>query len=674
MDLIRIRCGGEKLFIFLVYAPHVYDANEADDLEYKILPYTLTVKDKAVTQIKALDKDLSKMVEVYNGSASLAVQSSPDGKRHYALMPHNFSSSPWIDELTPEATDNYVWSSSKMQFMGRYYIGSNMAYRPNTNGKGYAFGGGWTQPIYDDKGGLIQAGLSGAYVRANCGKARNIFRTVTVNVEGKDTKKTYYDFDIESITIGQVMVWAGISQELYRPMRKNYIRYREVPEAVPVPPNETEDQRKKRVSDSFEDPSWVRGPLVGAADTWQGEYGHDGFGFKYTVAIAALDIDKALVRTVERKVETSMRTEDVRVTRILHQLLWQVVPAGMAGAGQHLVIRNSTTAQHLDFTTKVWNYTTTECEDLKIGDTVLETLSVADLYDDDEGFAASLVDIRYGTTPIDSYTATFPNKYMGGASIGYATTDFGDSFVSGYYSGDFPYIGEVPVRDNWQYPVAGVTQGSWGDFVATKHYSVSVTGSGGINVMMYDNLNGDETWIILYKTQTYDKRGSYQGPPINGVYGTYRNETTTTYKMAYRITRNVKDSAGRMQSVQEPVEKKDIATQTNTDTGRYILGGYANIQIVAQTDGNPTLTGEYVSAVSCRIGQGIIAYSYNVYEAERGKFKRRVMGIINIDRREIAPNAVFEADFKDDDPRLNDFRHDRLAAIGVGAGNLAGNE
>jgi hypothetical protein len=656
MDLIRIRGVGEKLFIFLVYAPHVYDANEVNNPKYKILAYTLSIKDKAVTGLKAASKDLSKIVEAFNGSTSLVVQSSPDGKQHYALMPHNFSAQQYIDFSTSDGSNNYVWSSTIKEFMGRYYIGSNMAYRPNTNGKGYTKGGTWTAPVYDEKGNLVTPGLSGAYARDHCQKARHTFRTVTVKVDGKDTKKTIYDLDIESVLIGQAVFYTDLSGgDRYRPLYKNYIRYRETPAAVVIPPDETDAQRKARVDASLKDPKYIRGTLLNT-DTTQGDYGKDGYALKYTVGIAALDKDKALMRDVEVKYSSETRTESVTVTRKLVTSGYQVDPRNGQSVLQGRI--TDTGSQIVNIT--VVRQQSDVKESLKIGDVSLESLTKTQKFDLAAGFETDLAG-SYGTYSHNAshVVETHPEAYMSFASQSYAIRDLGGSLVSGYYSGGFPVIGEGQVLDYYQYLVKGVKQTTWGKFTAPTSYKTSIKGGGGINVLMFDNYNGDDTWIIFYKVETYNNSGE-QGKPTGGVYGVFTTETLTTYKMAYRL----KGGA---------VVNKTMATSTVSGGGKYVLGGYANLQVVAQGDPDMSRTsGEFIGAVSCQIGQGIIAYTCNVYENERKKFKRRVMGIINIDCKELKPGVVFETELKDDDARLKDFKHDRLAAVGVGAGNIAG--
>jgi hypothetical protein len=617
MDLIRIRGGKKKLFIFLVFAPHVSDAYEVDGLNYKILAFKLSIEDKTVNGLETLGRDF-KAVETLNGSASLVVQSSPDGKKHYALMPHNFSISPWLDELTPDATDNYVWESSKNQFMGRYYIGSNMAYRPNANGKGY-FKGEYRTDL-----------PPGGYVLDNCARARNTFRTVDEAAGGKKTKKTFYDFDIESIIVGQVIVYAMMGDVRYRMLRKNYIRYRETL-----------------------DGPFIRGLFVGA-DEYSGEYGKDGFSYKYHVPVAVLDKDKALVRTYGYKITVETKQEMVTVTDNLVRSTFQIDPE----SGQTVCISKITEVTHRDFYVTVSRQGSTINEDLKIGDTTLETLNKNIITDDGPGFTADLYGNKTGWV-VDSTKTEYPGKFIPEAYLGYGLYDRSGSSVSGYYSGSFPITGKAPARDGWTNVIPGVYQPIWGSFAAYKSFKTSTTGAGGINVMMYDNFDGDDLWIVFYKTEAYADEGEYTGRAIDGVYGLYKTSTTATYHMAYRV----KDDKG-----EKTVVKKILAVSNVSGGGKYVLGGYANLSIVTQPDPDLTrISGELAGAVSCQIGQGIIAYTYNVYEAERGRFKRRVIGIIDIDRKGLAPGSVFETDVQDDDPRLEDFKHDHLAALGVGA-------
>jgi hypothetical protein len=518
-----------------------------------------------------------------------------------------------------------------------------MAYRPNTNHKGYAKGGKWTEPTYDSKGNQLTPGLSGTYVRENCARARHTFRTIDIVEDNKPEKKTYYDFDLEVVPIGQVIIYAALNDVRYRTLYKHYIRHREVL-----------------------DGPFIRGPLVGA-DEHAGNFGEDGFSYKYHVPIAVLDKDKTLVRTYENKIKIGTKTANVRVTDNLVRSSYQVDPV----SGQHVEITKTTTIMHRDFPVTVSSQETTISESLKIGETALETFSKTITIDDGTGFTVDLYGSKSGWV-YDSTKTENTGTYIPAAVIGYGLYDRSGSSVKGYYNGGFTVARYGPVYDGWNALVSGVKQPIWGVFIAYPGNKTSTTGNGGINVLMFDNRDGDDTWIVFYKTEAYDNRGEY-GKPVNGVYGTYSNRTTTTYHLAYRITHNVTDSMGATKAVKEPVVKKILSTQAATDTGKYVFGGPENPAITTQPDGNFATTGEYVSAVSCQIGQGIIAYTYNIYEDERGKFKKRVVGIINIDRAGLEPLKVFETELKDDDKRLVGdgdkipaFKHDHLASVGIG--------
>jgi hypothetical protein len=555
--------------LFMVFVSGVTDAYDADSQAvYTVYAWKI---DKALA-LSPLDGG-AVTVESHNGSTSLAIQSSPVGKRHYFLAPHQFSFQQFIDFLTPDATFNYVWESSINQFQGRYYIGSNMAFRPSTNGKGYV-------------GMVYRYDLPpGGYALDNCARARNTFRTTTV--DGVDT--TIYDLDIEAVVIGQVIVYAMMGDVRYRPMLHNYIRYR----------NDL-------------DGPYIRGADLGA-DTWSGKYGQNLFRYKYILPIAVLDKDKALVRTYESILSIRSTNETVRVTDNIVRSTFQVDPV----SGQHVCITKTIEITHRDFSVTVSRQGTTILEELKVEGTVLETLSKTATIEDGPGFTADLYGNKTGWTT-DSTTTEHPGTYISAAVIGYGLYDRSGSSVRGYYSGTFPISGRAQAYDGWNVAVLGVYQPTWGNFVAYKSFSASTTGSGGINVMMYDNLDGDDTWILFYKTEAYADEGNYTGHAVAGVYGTYKTSTTTTYKMAYRLKGGV-------------VISKALATSNASGGGKYVLGGYANLSIVTQPDPSMTVnSGDVISSVSCQIGQGLIAYTYNVLDAA-GTFKNRVVGLIKID-------------------------------------------
>ncbi|KJU83822.1 hypothetical protein MBAV_003982 [Candidatus Magnetobacterium bavaricum] len=151
---------------------------------------------------------------------------------------------------------------------------------------------------------------------------------------------------------------------------------------------------------------------------------------------------------------------------------------------------------------------------------------------------------------------------------------------------------------------------------AEGHFRSQNKGTRELHVLMYDNINADETFIVFYTyTELNVTAEGYYEPGVMIVHQS-TNSANTYYKMAYRLKG----------------------------------GGVTKVVLTSGTNS--------INAVSCQIYKGLIAYTYRLYE--NNIFKHRVIGIINI-----ASGQRDEFLSYDDEPQLAGFPLSGLAAIGM---------
>ncbi|MCG6553943.1 MAG: hypothetical protein L7F77_16595, partial [Candidatus Magnetominusculus sp. LBB02] len=145
------------------------------------------------------------------------------------------------------------------------------------------------------------------------------------------------------------------------------------------------------------------------------------------------------------------------------------------------------------------------------------------------------------------------------------------------------------------------------------------TGYRDIHVTAFDNMDGANCFIIMYKKSYVYFTDSVDVPNVN--------DGTTPVP------------------VTEQIEKPTVATH----------------HIAYKTKGGTLvkadLTGD-IRAASCQINNGFMAYTYALWEDN--KFAQRIIGIINM-----TTGAKKEWQRQDDDDELKDFKHFNMAAIGI---------
>jgi hypothetical protein len=144
-------------------------------------------------------------------------------------------------------------------------------------------------------------------------------------------------------------------------------------------------------------------------------------------------------------------------------------------------------------------------------------------------------------------------------------------------------------------------------------------GSRNLHVTAFDNYDGANNYILMYKKDTLYYRSTNEWSNVNDgtapVYTTttVNDDTETTHYIAYKI--------------------KDKSIVKSSKVGDYRVH-------------------------SCQIHNGIMAYTYGVYT--NSIFNHRVVGIINM-----TTGASKELELDDKDIRLDDFAHVHHAAIGL---------
>ncbi|MBF0345275.1 MAG: hypothetical protein HQL06_13730 [Nitrospirae bacterium] len=330
------------------------------------------------------------------------------------------------------------------------------------------------------------------------------------------------------------------------------------------------------------DPQWKDGILIGE-DYEDPNPFDDGYTWKYHLPIAALSPTKALLKTVKKEQLKSrfggrLVRIDVHID-VLHRCSRE--------------IREAVFYWPCEFGLTYYY------ETLKMGDITLENLTYSEYT-----LKHQNIDIESWMVPVvanKTWCGDWPN-----------------------YLVDFQAAINLTGADGMNLPTLKMYYDgkTIHPAIADGHFKHENTGDRDLHVMMYDNLEADDTFIVFYmfNNSTVRLEGYYE-PGIMAV-NNRANESTTHYMMAYRLKGS-------------ELKKRRLASLSQ--------------------DGAATTS---IDAVSCQIHRGYIVYTYRLYA--KGVFKHRVIGIINI-------NSGQEDEFisYDKEPKLVDFRLSGLAAIGL---------
>ncbi|MBF0337079.1 MAG: hypothetical protein HQL05_04535 [Nitrospirae bacterium] len=321
---------------------------------------------------------------------------------------------------------------------------------------------------------------------------------------------------------------------------------------------------------------WKIGALIGEDYEDPNPFA-DGYSWKFHVPIAALSPTQALLKTVRKEQASS---------------IFGVRQAGI-DININVLRRCSSDVRSGSFTLPCELGKTYYYESLHMGSVPLEDLTYSEIHE-----AYPTILIEYWMVPMVSTRAwcgDWPNYLV---DINATVTVSGNPGIS------LPVL-KIYYDGRTIHPA-----------YADGHFKSQNKGAKDLHVMMYDNINADDTFIVFYAYTEIDvtEEGYYE-PGVKIVYHS-TNSSTAHYTMAYRLKG----------------------------------GGLTKVALASGTNS--------VGAVSCQIYKDLIVYTYRYYEHD--KFQHRVTGIINM-----ASGQRDEFISNDNEPQLAGFPLSGLAAIGL---------
>ncbi|MBF0607546.1 MAG: hypothetical protein HQL61_08370 [Magnetococcales bacterium] len=403
-------------------------------------------------------------------------------------------------------------------------------------------------------GTVISGGRKGAAPPGSMGALAYSFnarRNYVLNAQDKSVESM--DFCWKSTHLGFGLFYVGLmayNGGIGRAKVRWYIQYKDTPNG-----------------------QWKVGALIGE-DYEAPDPSADGYSWKFHVPIAALSPTKALLKTVRK------------------EQAYSIFGARQVGIDVNINVlrRCSSDVRQGSFTLPCEFGKTYYYESLHMGSISIEELTYSEIH---ESYPDIM--IEFWMVPLVSTRAwcgDWPNYLV----------DFNATVtVSGNPGIALPVL-KIYYDGSTIHPA-----------YAEGHLKSQNKGKKDLHVMMYDNINADDTFIVFYVYTEVDVTEERSGFKLVNQ-GT--NSSTTHYTMAYRLKG----------------------------------GGLTKVALASGKNS--------VGAVSCQIYKDLIAYTYRYYEQD--KFQHRVTGIINI-----ASGQRDEFISHDNEPQLAGFPLSGLAAIGL---------
>ncbi|MBF0517612.1 MAG: hypothetical protein HQK97_10960 [Nitrospirae bacterium] len=233
---------------------------------------------------------------------------------------------------------------------------------------------------------------------------------------------------------------------------------------------------------------------------------------------------------------------------------------------------------------------------------------------------AEYEETRYDSNQLDWIPGATPAMTLVSQS-GDAHGGYGDGAAAavGSVTGHDKFNAELKV-ESFINPSTGRENVRWQPVSIGEKHSSSKSGYRDIHVMAFDNMDGANNFIIIYKKTYVYYLDSNDTPNVN--------DGTTPIPVIVRIDKPA-------------VASFHIAYKTKT-------GGLTKIGI----------SGGDIRAASCQINKGNMAYTYTTWG--NNHFLHRIIGVINM-----SSGKRSEWQTQDDNVELNGFSHFNAAAIGI---------
>jgi hypothetical protein len=180
----------------------------------------------------------------------------------------------------------------------------------------------------------------------------------------------------------------------------------------------------------------------------------------------------------------------------------------------------------------------------------------------------------------------------------------------------------------------------------------------------YDNMNGDDYFIVFYSVNSISMQDSGTYVPFDAlntegftINGNFTRNTTEIYKMAYKV--------GGSPQITELGQTILSESRHSTFVG-FGQDEYGEDIPITEGSHSTSTSGSRISNVSSQINRSSIVYTYSVEKWDNSSpkylFDKRIIGLINISDMSlpVGYRQEFELDFSG-----TDFDPSRLAGIGV---------
>ncbi|MCI4625366.1 MAG: hypothetical protein L3V56_05325 [Candidatus Magnetoovum sp. WYHC-5] len=605
--------------LYLVYSKHV--SSFFDDTGSQVLTYRIK-KDKDSNVDKLSSEDINHNGTVTVNGFNLVAQPG-SGSTFYVTLAHNLVLENYID--SPDYSGIVLYERSKYwgfretvtagdAYMESYYTGSNQAYLP-TAGK-----------------------ITGA-LNARCNY-----------VYGADGLILYEDLQIEGNNLGSGYFYISWNPH-ERPLIDWFTRCKQYLRGT--------DGKLIPDSSGGYQYEMVDSPVI-ASTFEEGFYKDDGYNWKYHSIIAIIGHGKALICSTARTQLKSPfgmnkdQTVSFTGTKIFTTYYW------CASRNQEVIYSTVTTTYSGSTKTNKEEGLDNWQEELRLGDYVILNVKASESKSRIVEFNFSLSGIMPAWIKITSESRDYqfaqncPNVGMGSGLTTSTAMLLGSLSLSGAGS-------DIQVKTKTVKTLYGNKDTMVWDTNQTigSIYEYSYIGGRDINVLMYDNKDEDDCFIIFYKYTEYNDTSSYDKnvvPPVTGTaFGSISVSRTHKFYLSYKLPDN------------DPITEF-IDSYNETRTGHYVVNGEFLPDYAEPISDNYTASGIYIYNASCQINTNFMVYTYclaDAYDDDRGyirfTFTKRIIGLIAIKN----DGYKKEFTFYDDDKRLEEFAHDNIAAIGV---------